>query len=61
MENLFFILCSLAASAYYGNGAIFLYSTSFIHYFYYYGTYYHRRNVSHGYFMRDVKLFKGLR
>merc|ERR1711871_1445953 len=60
MENLAYILIAYGASWYTGNPMVFVALTSFVHYLYYIGTYYHRKNISHGYFKRDVMLFKGV-
>merc|ERR1711871_1806632 len=60
LENLAYVLVWLCVSYYYSNPTIFVCATSFVHYLFYIGTYYHRKNISHGYFKRDVILFKSL-
>lgn len=60
MKNLMFLASVAAVSWMAGEYKIFLYSTSYIHYIRYIGTYYNRENIDFGCFKRDVMLFKNV-
>jgi len=57
-RNMVYFILAASVSYITGNNMMFLYMTSFIHYFRYISTYYYRSETDYGSFKRDVLLFK---
>lgn len=59
-NNIIYSLFITGISYIFNNWNIFIYATSFIHYFIYIGTYYYRENILYGQFKRDCIFYKSL-
>jgi hypothetical protein len=57
-NNLVFLVTICGASYYFESYSVLLYSTSFIHYGIYIGTFWYRNRVNYGGFVRDAVLYK---